>query len=139
MSQENVEIVRRVVESNRSDDLEARIEAVVAHWDPSGEYTPARAAFDFQTYRGHSGLRRYLNDLADSWAEWRSEVDDLFEVDPDTVVAAFRFHATGKNSGVPIEAHLGAVFVLSQGRILRGQAYSSREEALEAVGLRETS
>ncbi|MEA2273806.1 MAG: hypothetical protein QOI98_2514 [Solirubrobacteraceae bacterium] len=137
MSRENVEIVRQVIESNRSDDLEARIEAALALFDPSGEYTPARAAFDSQTYRGHSGIRRYFSDLADSWAEWRSEVEDVVEVGPDTVVATFRFHATGKNSGVPIEARLGAVVVLSHGKVLRGQAYSSPEEALEAVGLRE--
>ncbi len=38
MSQENVDIVRQVIESNRSDDIDARIEAVLALWDPSCEY-----------------------------------------------------------------------------------------------------
>ena len=52
-------------------------------------------------------------------------------------MAAGRFHATGKESGVPVEARLAAVFVLSQGKILRGHTYPSREEALEAVGLRD--
>jgi ketosteroid isomerase-like protein len=136
MSQ-NVEIVRQVIEANRSDVPEAEIVAALAHLHPSGEYTPARDAFESQTYRGERGFRRYLSDLADSWAQWRSEVEDVSEVGPDTVVAAFRFHATGKSSGAPIEAHLGLVFVLSQGKIMRGQAYSSPQEALEAVGLRE--
>jgi hypothetical protein len=30
------------------------------------------------------------------------------------------------------------VFVLSNGKLLRGRTYPSREEALEAVGLRES-
>ena len=139
MSQENVEIVRQALESNRSgsDDLEARIEAALAFWDPSCEYTRVTAAVDPQTYRGHEGMRRYISDMADSWAEWRIEVEDAFEVDQDTVVATFRFRATGKTSGVPIEARLGVVCVLSQGKVLRGHTYPSPQEALEAVGLRE--
>jgi ketosteroid isomerase-like protein len=137
MSQENVEIVRQVIESNRSDYLEARIEAALALWDPSCEYARVTAAVDPQTYRGHDGIRRYLSDMADSWAEWRSEVEDVFEVGPDTVVATFRSRLTGKDSGVPVEARFGGVFVLSQGKILRGQVYPSRQEALEAVGLSE--
>ena len=137
MSRENVEVVRQVIESNRSDDLEARMEAALALWDPSCEYTRVTAAVDPQTYRGHDGIRRYLSDMADSWAEWRSEVEDVFEVGPDTVVATIRSRLIGKDSGVPVETRLGVVFVLSQGKILRGQAYPSRQEAFEAVGLRE--
>jgi ketosteroid isomerase-like protein len=137
MSRENVEVVRQVIESARSDGLEARIEAVLALFDPSCEYTRVTAAVDPQTYRGQNGIRRYISDMADSWAEWRTEVEDVFEVGPDTVVATFRFRAIGKDSGVPVEARLGGVFVLSQGKILRGQNYASRQQALEAVGLRE--
>ncbi len=137
MSRENVEVVRQVIESNRSDDLEARIEANLALWDPSCEYTGVTAAVDRRTYRGHKGLRRYMSDMADSWAEWRSEAEDAVEVGPDTVVATVRARLSGKASGVPVEARFGVVFVLSQGKILRGQLYPSRQEALDAVGLRE--
>jgi ketosteroid isomerase-like protein len=137
MSGKNVEVVRQVIESNRSDDIEARIEAFLALCDPSCEYTSAQAAVDAQTYRGHDGIRRYMSDMADSWAEWRNEAEDVLDVGPNTVVATVRSRLTGKDSGVPVEARLGVVFVLSRGKILRGQAYSSREEALEAVELSE--
>ena len=137
MSRENVEIVRKLIEANRSDDLESRIEPMLALWDPSCEYTSVTAALDPHTYRGHDGIRRYLSDMADSWAEWRSEVEDVFEVGPHTVVATIRSRLIGKDSGVPVETRLGVVFVLSQGKILRGQAYPSRQDALEAVGLSE--
>ena len=137
MSRENVEIVRQIIEASHSDDLESRIEATVALWDASCEYTSVTAALEPNTYRGHDGLRRYLVDLAERWAEWRSEVEDVFEVGPHTVVATIRSRLIGKESGVPVETRLGVVFVLSQGKILRGQAYPSRQEAFEAVGLRE--
>jgi ketosteroid isomerase-like protein len=135
MSRENLEIVRRVIEAHRSDDLEAAKEAFVALWDPSCEYIRVTAALEPQTYRGHDGIRRYLRDMADDWEEWRAEADEILDLDQDTVVATARFHATGKHSGVPVEARLAVVFVLSKDKILRGHTYPSREEALEATGL----
>jgi ketosteroid isomerase-like protein len=137
MSQENVEVVRQVIAGHRSDGLEAAREAVPALWDPSCEYTRVTAAVDVQTYRGHDGIRRYLSDMADAWGEWRIEADEILDVNHDTVVATGRFLARGKDSGVPVEARLATMFVLSKGKVLRGQTYPSREEALEAVGLSE--
>jgi ketosteroid isomerase-like protein len=133
----NVEIVRQLIEANRSDYLEATREAFLALWDPSCEYTSVTAAVDPHTYRGRDGIRRYLSDLANRWAEWRSDVEEVIEVGPDTVLATFVFHATGKHSGAPIEARLGMVVVLADGKFLRGHTYQSREEALAAVGLSE--
>jgi ketosteroid isomerase-like protein len=142
MSRENVEIVRQAIEANRSDDLDARNEEDrvarrVALWDPHCEYTSVMAALEPATYHGHAGIRRYLGDLGERWAEWRAEPDEVFDVGPDTVVATFRFRAVGKDSGVPVEARLGSVFVLSEGKLLRGRTYLSRKEALKAAGLSE--
>jgi ketosteroid isomerase-like protein len=137
MSRENVEVVRQAIETNRSDDVEIRIDAILALWDPSCEYISVIAALEPDTYRGHDGIRRYVSDLADRWEEWRSEAEEVFDVGPNTVFATVRFRAIGKDSGVPVEARLGFVCVLSDGKLLRGHTYPSREEALEAVGLRE--
>jgi ketosteroid isomerase-like protein len=138
MSRENVEVVRLAIEANRSGDVEASIEALLALSDPSIQYTRVTAAVDPQTYRGHDGIRHYFADMADSWQEWRIEAEEVLEVRPNTLVATVRFHGIGKDRGVPIEARLGAVFVLSEGKLVRGQVYSSREDALAAVGVRES-
>ena len=137
MSRENVEVVRRGLEAHHSDNLEARIDELLDFWDPYCEYTSVTAAVDPHTYRGHDGMRRYLSDVSQRWAEWRAEPEEVSEIGPDTVLATFRFHAVGKDSGVPIEARLASVFVLSQGRLFRGHTYPSREEALEALELRD--
>jgi ketosteroid isomerase-like protein len=142
MSRQNVDVVREAVESHRSDyleadDREARIEAVLGLWDPSCEFTSVMAAVEPNTYRGHDGLRRYLNDLADSWEEWQNEVEEIFEVGSDTVFATIRSRVVGKGSGAAAESQRAAVFVLSEGKIVRGRTYPSRREALDAVGRRE--
>ena len=130
MSHENVEIVREFIEAAHSGDMDA-IEAFVAVSDPSIEHTRLPAASGPETYGGHDGVRRWFADMADLWREWRNEVG------PETVAARVRFIAVGRESGVPVEAQLGLVCVLSEGKILRSRTYASGEAALEAVGLSE--
>jgi ketosteroid isomerase-like protein len=136
MSQENVEIVRQFIEAARSGGVDA-IEAFVAVSDQSIEHTRLPAASGPDTYCGHEGARRWFTDMADLWREWRNEIEELVEVGPDTVAARMRFIAVGKDSGVPVEARLGLVCVLSEGKVLRSRTYGSGEAALEAVGLSE--
>jgi ketosteroid isomerase-like protein len=137
MSQENVEAVRRGIEANHSGDLATRTEDLLGLWDPKCEYTSVTAGVDTETYRGHDGLRRYLEHLSETWKEWRAEVEEVRPVTENMVVATFRFHAVAKDSGVAIDTQLGATFVLSEGTFLRGRTYSTPAEALEAVGLSE--
>ena len=132
-----MEIVRGSLAAHHSGDVEARAEELLAFWDPNCEYTSVMAALEPATYRGHEGMRHYLSDLGERWAEWRAEPEEVFEIGPDAVFASFRFHAVGKDSGVPVEGHLGSIFELVQGKLVRARTYPSREEALEAVGLSE--
>ena len=137
---DNVEFVREAAEANNSEDLgalddEARNARAISFWDPACEYTSVIAALEPATYRGHDGIRRWIADLADRWAQWSTEVEEIFDLGPDTVFVTFRFHAVGKDSGVPIDQRLSSVFVLSDGKLVRGRTYSNRDEALEAAGL----
>jgi ketosteroid isomerase-like protein len=135
MSRENVELVRQIIDANRSDRLQAAIEAAVALSHPTIEFTSIMAAVSPQTYRGHDGIRRYFNEMADSWEEWRNETEEVFDAGPDMVVVVFRSSVIGKASGVAVETQRAMVCVLSEGKLLRGQVYPSRAEALKAVGL----
>lgn len=57
MPQENVEIVRRAIEPNRSGPPKATIEVAVSLSDPAIEFTSLVAAVEGRTYRGHEGVR----------------------------------------------------------------------------------
>ena len=106
--------------------------------DASIEHRRLPAAFGPETYRGHDGIRSWFTDMAESWQEWRSEIEELVEVGTDTVVASIRFCGVAKESGVPVEARLGLVCVLSEGKVFRSRSYPSGEAALEAVGARKS-
>jgi ketosteroid isomerase-like protein len=136
MSSKNVEIVRQLLELNRGDGLDP-VDSILALVDPNCEFTSVMAAVEPQTYRGHDGVRDYLAEMADSWQEWRMEVEEAFDADPDTVLTVFRALVVGKDSGAAVETRRAMVCELSAGKIRRARAYPSREEALHAAGLSE--
>ena len=85
------------------------------------------------TYRGHDGLRQYMNDLSDAFDFIHAEVDDDIAVG-DVVLLLGRVHYRGKESGVEQELPAGWVLKVRQDKIVRFRAFREPESALEAVG-----
>ena len=135
---ENAEVVRRAMEANRSsDDPEARLGEALPLWNPACEFTSVMSGVEPRTYRGHDGIRRYAEEMMESWQEWRVVVDEASEVDADTVLATISTRLVGKQSGAVVAAERTLVCVLSEGRLVRVGAYPTRAEALEALRVRE--
>jgi ketosteroid isomerase-like protein len=131
MSQENVETTRRSFEAfNRRD-----VDQLISLCDPDCEWLPFRAQLEGISYRGHDGVRRFLNDMDDDWSEFRIDPLDLHQRD-ERVVAIGRVRALGRG-GTDIDFVAGFVIQLRDGRITQVTSHSDPEEALEAVGLRE--
>ena len=131
MSEENVEIVRRFYDAYVSGDLESALAA----FDPEIEVYD-HDILESGEYRGLEGLFRWQADWESSWESWRWDPEEFIEAG-ERVVAVLRVHATGRQSGVDVERVDGAVWTLREGRCVRLDYYGSREEALEAAGLRE--
>jgi ketosteroid isomerase-like protein len=56
----------------------------------------------------------------------------------DRVVSVLTSHVRGRASGIAVElAHFAAVWTIREGKIVRVALFTTRAEALEAVGLRE--
>jgi ketosteroid isomerase-like protein len=53
------------------------------------------------------------------------------------VVTGGTARARGRGSGLDIDAHVGVVHEIRNGKIVRAETYPTWTEALEAVGLRE--
>jgi ketosteroid isomerase-like protein len=135
MSQENVEAFKRGSDAaNRRD-----IEPLLAVVDPDVEWHPAMAALlsgEGTTYRGHEGVRDWLRDQEEAFAQSRidySEIRDLGE----RVVAIGRLRARGKESGAETDSPVAWVVEFKNGKVIQAKAYLDPEKALEAVGLSE--
>jgi ketosteroid isomerase-like protein len=85
------------------------------------------------TYRGHDGLRQYLNDLTEAFEIVRADVDDDIAVG-DVVVLAGRIHYRGKESGVETEMPAGWMLKFRGDKIVRFRAFREPDAALESVG-----
>ena len=55
----------------------------------------------------------------------------------NVIVVAITFGGRARHSGIEVELHPFHVFRRRDGRTVRWQIFQNREEALEAVGLRE--
>jgi uncharacterized protein len=131
MSQENVEIVRRLNEGGDRDDLPAILELL----DPGFEWWDRKDDPGATVHRGHDGFTKHMAEL-EADVEMKVEVKELIDAG-DYVVAPVRVHGRGRASLAPFEEHEVHVFRLRDGRIIELREYRTTTEALEAVGLSE--
>ena len=132
MSQENVEVVRRFV-----DGWNETGEPHFAEVDPDVVWIIDPGAFLAGTYHGHDGFRTVVGRMAEVFDQVHVEVDDLVEAG-DSVVLLGGFRVRGALSGATAPVQRGAaVFQLRDGKIVAYRSYLRKDEALEAVGLRE--
>ncbi len=136
MSQENVEIVRRILAANRSGPDNETRDIALALADSEIQLRSRITAVEGAEYLGHDGVRRYYDDMA-AFRAWHNEAAEIIEVSPDLVLVDNVFHATGRESGVEVKLRSAIVFVVSDGRVTRCLSYPTRAEALEAAGLSE--
>src|SRR2546427_418399 len=98
MSQENVEIARKSLEAFRRGEFDLATEP----WDPAGEWIPAMAgAVEDKVYRGHADLRRYFEELFESFSEGRPD-DMEFRDLGNRVLVLYTLSVRGRGSGVAI-------------------------------------
>jgi ketosteroid isomerase-like protein len=133
MSQENVEIVRRVYERWGSGDLTADFFDPDVAYSRIGAETPDMEGRWFGLDEMRGAMRDYLRPMSDL----RIEAERIIDLGGDRGLVLSRQTARGKQSGVPIDHQLGDLFVLRDGKILRYDSYWSRADVLEAVGLAE--
>ena len=134
MSQENVEVVRQVVDAfNRRDWV-----AWESHWHPDAEWCDPPEAPGSGVHRGLESIRQYFDELLEIGADgWNVEVDAIESVGRNRVLIQARSVLVGRESGIPIEDGLFQLVDLGDGRVRRVRNFRSRREALAAVGLSE--
>jgi ketosteroid isomerase-like protein len=139
MSQENVEVVRRLIEAwNRNEHGRVvPLERVVPFLDPGVIFDATRRIINPKAYAGIEGIRAMLAERDEVWGEFRMEPDEFVDAG-DRVVAIGRWVGKGSGSGVEVNQAIADVFTLHGGRVVRCEiGYTDRDEALEAAGLRE--
>jgi ketosteroid isomerase-like protein len=138
MSQENVEVVRRLLPAFQSVDVgnfERRFDEVREIFDPEVEWVAApHSLLSSEEYRGHEGVRRFWTEFLSAWDEYGVEVEELIDAG-DRVVAVLRL--SGRTDELEVGEARSSLFTLRDGRIVRIEPFASKDDALAAAGLSE--
>jgi ketosteroid isomerase-like protein len=125
MSQENVEIVRRLFDARERDDLPAALACL----DPDVEFIPLRAGTE-GAYRGREGFEKFLADTSENFEIFVPRY--TFQEVADRVLAWGTIHLRARGSGVEMEVPTGGIFDFRGGRIVRWHDFGSKNKALKA-------
>lgn len=133
MSQENVEKCRRAYEAFNRGDLEG----MVADLAPDFEYVSTGGIPGADAvYQGPDGLTDFVGWMRDEFEEPRIEVHELTD-SGNEVLAEVILRGRGKQSGVETSWHIWHMWWMRDGRVVRGQAFRSRDDARDAAPLSE--
>ncbi len=133
MSQEDVETVKALFAAFADRDSDAAAEIL----DPSIQIHPAIVGGpESVVYHGRDGMQQFWADVDTAWAEFRIAPEEFRELD-GVVLVLGRAFARGRGSGIGLDQGAAWIARLREGRIVEFQSFTSKEEALEAVGLPE--
>jgi ketosteroid isomerase-like protein len=138
MSEENVEIVRRVFEAFVSAGYEpVSSDEFLELIDPEIQYDISRTNPETTIYHGHDGVNDALQQWVDTWDRYEAEALEFIDVGQGRVVTVIRERGRIKGSDAWVEHTRGAVWTVHNQRILRYEEHQDRARALEAAGLSE--
>jgi ketosteroid isomerase-like protein len=127
----NVEIVQQVFAAFEGRDVEQLLS--ICSREVVFEPQTAQIAAAGEPYRGHAGMRRYLEDVAAIWQELRPTPDAFFEREDGVVVVTGRVYAWG--AGRVIDSPAGWLWRVQDGLLVYGRIFQTAAGALEAAGI----
>ena len=133
MREENVTAVEDAYRAFAHEGLDRFLE----HWTDDLDHRSIEGAPDDRgPIHGKDAMRAYVQDWIDTFDEFNIEPVELIDAEGGVVVAVGRYGGRAKLSGIVTDETFGAVFTIRDRKIARGREYRSREQALEAAGLR---
>jgi ketosteroid isomerase-like protein len=126
MPRENLEIVRRAFDEMGGDEFDA--------WDPDVEIINAEGWVIETTYRGHEGLRRWWDDLAEAFGDLRIVLEEVVEVDDERVLTTQRWVARFRTTEIPFDGRWASILWIRDGKVVRAHGHLSKRRAMRAVG-----
>jgi ketosteroid isomerase-like protein len=134
MSRENVEIVRNMATAFNRGDLDAWSEGLA---DDIDHRAVEGALDDHGPIHGKAEMRAYVQDWLDTFDNMKVEPLEVIDAGQDQVIAVLRSSGRAKLSGVETDITFAALYTIRDGKTARGREYLTKEQALEAAGLRQ--
>jgi ketosteroid isomerase-like protein len=131
MSQESVEIVRRMWEAFLGNDFKAALSA----FDPDVAWDGTNVP-DGSVSRGLDGIIEHLTRWAEMWETWEVELEKVIDAGGDQVIVFIRERGR-TTAGLDVNERHSELYAVRKGKIAYRKGFSDADDALEAVGLSE--
>ena len=125
----NLDIVRQGFDEMGNKEYEGGV------WGPDVEVINAEGWVIETVYRGHEGLRRWWEDLAEAFGDFRIVLEEALEVDEERVLTTQRFVGRFRATEIPFDGPWASILWVRDGRIVRAQGHLSKRRAMRAAGL----
>ena len=130
MSQENVELVRRLADALNAGEAPEFVAA-------DCRVENANTAVTDKTYIGPDGWREWREDMFSGFGEVRLQLDKVIAEGDDYVVAVTSLKGRGAASDAPLELRWASAFWFRRGKLVRTGGFLHIRGALKAVELEE--
>jgi ketosteroid isomerase-like protein len=132
MSQQNVEIVRRVFDVYTQGGFAAVAEFI----HPEFEMRQLANHFLSGTFRGADAAES-MTDFMRHFEDFHAQAEAFIDARDDRVVVAIRERGRPRGATIELDQLFGVVYTLREGKIARMEWYDSPADALKAAGLAE--
>ena len=131
MSQENVELVRRVNNLFNAKEVEQALDLVGDDFemDWTNSIGPLKGV-----YRGRQRVLELWTSFLDAWESVRWDPQEIIEVDEEHLLVINHVRMRGRGSGAEVDATAAQLWTFTDGEARRIKLYQSKAEALEAAG-----
>ena len=131
MSEENIEIIRRVYDAFSRRDFDGA--AQYLHRD--FEIYPAIAGPDWRGhYRGRDGAKEFWEVITEVWEALTVEFKETIEAPDNRILAVEHWRSSGRD-GIVIDFEVTHLYAFRDDLIVRIDGFTERAEALEPAGL----
>jgi ketosteroid isomerase-like protein len=135
MTDENEQVVRRFMDAfNRRDQ-----DGLIALVDPGIDFFAPQTAASVghkTTYKGHEGMRHYLDDVRRVWTSLQV-APKSFHSEGECVVVVGSI--SGERDGQRVESRAGWAWKLRDGKVVWARVYENPDDAFKDAGMREAS
>ncbi|GAC1485618.1 MAG: hypothetical protein NVS1B9_03840 [Solirubrobacteraceae bacterium] len=105
---------------------------------PAFEFHPYLATLiEASVYRGCDGLRSYFAESDEAWGHLHARLDEVHEVGDHYTISYGEIYGMGRASGMEVRVPLAWVAEWRDGKLVRLVSYTNKQQARDAVGLRD--
>jgi ketosteroid isomerase-like protein len=134
MSEESVEgLIDQILQALNARD----VDRLMALLDPEIEFYSRLLQVDGRSYQGEEGMRRFLAEVDEAFEGAHWALDEITGGAGDDLVVVLRQTMRGRTSQAPLDLPSFQAWKFRNGRPWHVAVYETREDAVEAAGLRE--